>query len=340
MINEICILLLFVVLGGVLLYRAKITDTCNDFFDKNWSLALKGLCCIVVILVHIPNEHSTRLQNMMGSFAFVAVTVFFMISGYGLSVNRNRKGYMQHFWRNRMVTLIVPMLLTNIVAEVVNLISGVTDHIVYNLFAVNGFVVMITACYVIFYIANQFKSLNEHMKSIITCLGILVLSIFAFLFENHIPFTVWPVPCLGFIYGILIADHRTQIIEVLNKQKIVDAKTILLILASIVIGGGYAKAKHIFFWGDYVLRACLAIVLIALLIKITAYIRFESKAALALGTISYEVYLSHVIVIELFTSYCGSLNSGMYVVGVVVVTLVLSYIIHKVDQKIIVQLRA
>ena len=90
MINEICILLLFVVLGGVLLYRAKITDTCNDFFDKNWSLALKGLCCIVVILVHIPNEHSTRLQNMMGSFAFVAVTVFFMISGYGLSVNRNR----------------------------------------------------------------------------------------------------------------------------------------------------------------------------------------------------------------------------------------------------------
>lgn len=88
------------------------------------------------------------------------------------------------------------------------------------------------------------------------------------------------------------------------------------------------------------LRACLAIVLIALLIKITAYIRFESKAALALGTISYEVYLSHVIVIELFTSYCESLNSGMYVVGVVVVTLVLSYIIHKVDQKIIVQLRA
>lgn len=243
MINEICILLLFVVLGGVLLYRAKITDTCNDFFDKNWSLVLKGLCCIVVILVHIPNEHSTRLQSMMGSFAFVAVTVFFMISGYGLSVNRNRKGYMQHFWRNRMVTLIVPMLLTNIVAEVVNLISGVTDHIVYNLFAVNGFVVMITACYVIFYIANQFKSLNEHMKSIITCLGILVLSILAFLFENHIPFTVWPVPCLGFIYGILIADHRTQIIEVLNKQKIVDAKTILLILASIVIGGGVCESK-------------------------------------------------------------------------------------------------
>ena len=136
-----------------------------------------------------------------------------------------------------MVTLIVPMLLTNIVAEAVNLISGVADHIVYNLLAVNGFVVMITACYVIFYIAYQFESLNEHMKSIITCLGILVLSILAFLFEKHIPFTVWPVPCLGFIYGMLIADNRTQIIGILNKQKIVDAKTILLILASIVIGG-------------------------------------------------------------------------------------------------------
>ncbi|MFR8389397.1 hypothetical protein [Anaerobutyricum hallii] len=84
----------------------------------------------------------------------------------------------------------------------------------------------------------------------------------------------------------------------------------------------------------------MAIALIVLLIKITAHIRFESKTALALGTISYEVYLSHVIVIDLFTSYCGSLSSGMYVVGVVVVTLVLSYIIHKVDQKIMVKVRA
>lgn len=275
---------------------------------------------------------------MIGSFAFVAVTVFFMISGYGLSVNRNRNGYMQHFWRNRMVTLIIPMLLTNIVAEVVNLISGVTDRIVYKLFAVNGFVVMITACYVIFYIAYQIKALNDHMKCIITCLGILVLSILAFLFENHIPFTVWPVPCLGFIYGMLIADNRTQIIGILNKQKIVDAKTILLILASIAIGGD-AKAKHIFFWGSYVLRAFLAIVLIVLLIKITAHIRFESKAALALGIISYEVYLSHGIIIDLFNSFCGGLNSGLYIVGVIIETLLLSSIIRWLDHKFISRIR-
>ena len=47
----------------------------------------------------------------------------------------------------------------------------------------------------------------------------------------------------------------------------------------------------------------MAIVLIVLLIKITAHIRFESKAALALGTISYEVYLSHGIIIDLFNSF-------------------------------------
>ena len=243
MINEVCILLLFIVLGSVLLYGVKITNSCSDFFDKNWSLTLKGLCCIIVILVHIPSEHSTHLQNLIGSFAFVAVTIFFMISGYGLSVNKNRKGYMQHFWRNRMVALIIPMLLINVVSEIVNLISGVTDHIIYNLFAINGFVLMITACYAIFYIVYQFGSLNDQMKGIITCLGILVLSISAFLFEKFIPFIVWPVPCLGFIYGMLIADNRTQIIEVLNKQKIVDAKTILLILASIVIGGGVCESK-------------------------------------------------------------------------------------------------
>ena len=58
--------------------------------------------------------------------------------------------------------------------------------------------------------------------------------------------------------------------------------------------------------------------LIVLLIKITAHIRFESKAALALGTISYEVYLSHGIIIDLFNSFCGGLNSGLYIVGVII----------------------
>lgn len=98
-----------------------------------------------------------------------------------------------------MVALIIPMLLTNIVAEIVNLLCGITDHIIYNLLAINGFVLIIMACYAVFYVMYQFSSLNNQIKSVITCLCIFVLSVLAFTFEKYIPFTVWPVPCLGFI---------------------------------------------------------------------------------------------------------------------------------------------
>lgn len=340
MINEVCVLLLLVCIGIITLYKVKITDDCDNLFDKNWSLALKGLCCIVVILVHIPEEHSTHLQNLIGSFAFVAVSIFFLISGYGVSVSKNRKGYMEHFWKNRMAALLLPMFLVNVMATIVKLICGETVNIIYSLLTVNSFVLMITACYAIFYVVYRFCKADNRKKCFITCLGIFVLSILAFVFENIALFTVWPVPCLGFIYGICLAENRQKIVECLEKQKRFDWQMIFLVVLSIAIGGGYTKAKHIFFLGNYVLRACLAIVLIALLIKITAHMQFKNKAILSLGKISYEVYLSHGIIIELFNEFCSELDQGLYIIGVIAMTILLSYFTHSLNQKIIAKIRA
>lgn len=339
MINEVCVLLLLVCIGIITLYKVKITDDCDNLFDKNWSLTLKGLCCIVVILVHIPEEHSTHLQNLIGSFAFVAVSIFFLVSGYGVSISKNRKGYMEHFWKNRMAALLIPMFLVNVIATIVKLICGEKVNIVYSLLVVNSFVLMITACYAIFYVVHRFCKADNRKQCFITCLGIFILSVLAFAFENTTPFTVWPVPCLSFIYGICLAENRSKIVTWIKKQKCFDWRTILLVVLSIAIGGGYTKAKYIFFLGNYVLRAFLAIVLIALLIKLTAHMQFNNKVILSLGKISYEVYLSHGIVIELFDKFCGEFDQGLYIIGVVAMTILLSYFTHLLNQKIITKIR-
>ena len=87
------------------------------------------------------------------------------------------------------------------------------------------------------------------------------------------------------------------------------------------------------------LRAFLAIVLIALLIKLTAHMQFNNKVILSLGKISYEVYLSHGIVIELFDKFCGEFDQGLYIIGVVAMTILLSYFTHLLNQKIIAKIR-
>ena len=70
-------------------------------FDKNFTGVLKGVSAIVVVFVHVPELYHNAAQRMVMSFGFVAVTVFFMISAYGMqfSANRSPDKYLSHFWR-------------------------------------------------------------------------------------------------------------------------------------------------------------------------------------------------------------------------------------------------
>lgn len=87
------------------------------------------------------------------------------------------------------------------------------------------------------------------------------------------------------------------------------------------------------------LRACLAIVLIALLIKITAHMQFNNKVILSLGKISYEVYLSHGIIIEVMSLLGSKLKPGLYILSVIIVTVLLSYLVNLVTRGIIKSIR-
>lgn len=49
----------------------------NQMLNVFYTTAMKGLACIVVVLVHIPAQHSNPVQDMIGSFGFVGVTAFF-----------------------------------------------------------------------------------------------------------------------------------------------------------------------------------------------------------------------------------------------------------------------
>ena len=71
-----------------LLWKAKLTDDTGHFFDKNNSNAMRGFWCFIVILVHTPVVYQNTIQDIMGSFAYVGVTFFFMASGFGLTINK------------------------------------------------------------------------------------------------------------------------------------------------------------------------------------------------------------------------------------------------------------
>lgn len=52
------------------------------------------------MLVHVPYAYQNRIQGMIGSFAYIGVTFFFMTSSYGLALSLTKKPEkIKHFWR-------------------------------------------------------------------------------------------------------------------------------------------------------------------------------------------------------------------------------------------------
>lgn len=121
MTDYILTALIPIALALVVLWKSRKADTQDFFMSKDYTTVLKGLCCIIVILVHIPLVHANKLQDGIGSFAYVCVTLFFLMSAYGMSLSMTRKAdYMKHFWRNRLAALLVPQLLVNSASAIYN----------------------------------------------------------------------------------------------------------------------------------------------------------------------------------------------------------------------------
>ena len=80
----------------------------ESFLSQTYTASLKALCCFSVILAH---TGAGEKYCLLGCVHWVAVSLFFLFSGYGLAYNvRHRAGYLQAFYR-RLLKVIIPLLL-------------------------------------------------------------------------------------------------------------------------------------------------------------------------------------------------------------------------------------
>lgn len=74
--------LVLLFMAFILIYKAKLTKDTSHFFNLTNTTAMRGFWCIIVILVHIPAVYQNRIQDLMGSFAYIGVTV--LLYDFGL----------------------------------------------------------------------------------------------------------------------------------------------------------------------------------------------------------------------------------------------------------------
>lgn len=320
-------MLLTIILVSVFFVNASYSDINSGFFDKENSMALRGFWCLVIILVHIPVAYQNTIQDMIGSFAYIGVTFFFMTSGYGLKkmFERNPKS-IRLFWRKRLPKLVIPCLTVNLFSILV--LPTIKKNIILRFININGWVQWLLICYFVFWLSYRF--MKEKYRDIIICILIVLISLGIYYIKQkgYIYGTTWCVEVMGFIWGILLANLQKEMISFVNKKWVRNLAIIGLLSA--VSGIFYLKYKMVIFIGDYLLKIFLGFIIIKLLLIFNVRISIQNKVSLAIGKISYEIYLLQWVVIPLI-NLLPLRNSWIFIYLVLSVTVIMGFIINSID---------
>ncbi len=328
--------------GGNALVHSKPQD--NQFFTKDYTTVLKGLCCLIVIYVHVKPPFDNALQDAIGSFGYVCVTIFFLISAYGMMLSAERKeDYLHNFWRNRLVSLLIPAFLINVVSFCLDIVNKNT-YTFSALYHLNGYVAVLLQWCLWFYIVMLCKKKwfpeNNRLTDIILIAGVIVSSLILYfwVYSGNSAGAGWCFERIGLIWGVLLYRYFDQFVLWMSKSRL--AKIAILTIVGGMLGIGYLKFKLVYFFGAYLLKIILGVAIILLLFTATSNRKFGDKISLWLGNISYEVYLSHGIVMATLATWLfENVNSGVFILLTVLVTLTLSTIVHSIAKPIVKLLR-
>lgn len=289
----------------------------NSFMSIEDTTFLRGFWCIIVVLVHVPAAYQNRIQDMIGSFAFIGVTFFFMTSAYGLKyVVAHKENYLRGFWIKRLPAILVPVLLSNVVIAAMKMLQG--NHVsILSFFYVNDWVKVLLFFYLVFwivyYVTDKMKIRGGYWKDVLICLVVIAYSLICQLSSQRITWGRAP-ESLGFVYGILAANCIDQLKEWTGSPQWVK-KSVLLFLLGGITGVAYLKFKPVEFFGSYCLKVALGVVLLLLILQLTRRMRIGNKVMAFLGGISYEVYLLHGAVFTLLAEV-AVIKTRVYLSGV------------------------
>lgn len=299
--------------------RASLADM--FFFEKDQTNALRGIWCLVILLVHIPAAYQNRIQDMIGSFAYVGVTFFFMTSGYGLMLSLEKKGpaALDGFWSRRLGKLLVPMALTNVLTVLSEvLLTGV--FAAEKLFLLTGFVRQLLLFYLVFWAVCRAE---RGIKAVYAAVILLIGAIYAMELAWG---GFWPVEAYGFLYGMVLARNYGRFRSMAAKYW--NRGFAAALVCSLVLGVLYLKGKHVPFWGDYLLRILLGISVLLSVLLTGGRISPVNPVTAFLGEISYEVYLLHGLAFTLVEAM-GITGSWPFILCSIALTLILSVFVSR-----------
>ena len=300
---------------------------------KDRTDVVRGLACILIVLHHFCAKlmgmgYSNFLINLIGLRGGVTgVTVFFFLSGWGLSESQLRHRYdAWTFAKKRLIRVFIPLVFTNLIYYPFVLWSqgksfNWADFILnaLNIHPIDGvtwYCNVLILFYFLFYISFLFKK-KGHIAASITVLTVLY-AIYSTYTNPDAPFKVYSL--IGFPLGVIFSLYKDKICNKYFIASICSLIPILLVLSFI-----FTKYNNLFIANLY----SLAVVLV--LVVLIAKYSLRSKSFLFLGKYSYEIYLLHFKALVILSTFGLALWYPLVFIGIVIP---LSVVVNKLLAKI------
>lgn len=311
-------------IGLVILILCSIEKSdSNILFSLNWTTTIRGICCIIVVFSHLGVD-----EYNIGYLHFVAVSFFFMFSGYGLIFSiRNKADYIDKGLPKHLLKLIIPYLFILLLKSWLqcDIASG-------GIYYLNVIILFYVAFYLIY------KFIPKYQNSIL----ILTILIYSLLIQYYCEassereyfwrFWGWGSQSIGFIYGVIWGIKYEFLNKYVNKYK-----KVLEIVSVIVLGiSGFSylmvRDVNLISWRAYILRIIISFAMLVIIVSLTDRVRFKSAVLEYVGGISYYIFICHGFVISILEQKLPKNfipNSNLYIIMVFVITLGMSALLAK-----------
>lgn len=319
----------------------QVCESKDVWLSKEKTKCLKGILAICVLACHLRGRmlflNDTIIGSILTALGYLSVSVFFFLSGYGVTISYKKKGYdyIKTFPKKRLLSFYVVYLTALIIYLVYKLVVIGTSAFNWLLviksltfggtFVNNGWYLQaILIFYIIFYFSFKFLK-NDKVRVFVVAALLAIYSICCLIFKNL--GEIWCECSFSFLFGICWAlyEEKNKMFFDKNKNYWISIVLIFFVaVATILYGAKQGIAGYI----RIPIRMISAVAFAFLVILIMKKFPINFFITKFLGHYSMEIYIIHGLFISLFCDVFAITNAWVFISLVCVCTIVSAIILN------------
>ncbi len=326
---------IYLFLPIVSIYKINKRGNSELYLNIDVTNSLKGLAIIMIIVHHIIQKNADFVLLLpFLNFGCIGVSVFLLLSGYGITTSyKNKKNYMHGFLIDKFLRLYISFFIVYVLFLVISMLNDNNISfklIIFNLLTMSypkqimWYLKVQLLMYVIFYFIYR-TSLEDYEKARLMIILTFIYIIIAKVIRLE---AYWYNTSIFFPLGVLLVEYKEKILNLLKKY------STLLLIVSVLIFLGIVIFRFMFGdMGKTRIIDIIAMIIFNILILSMCYMfNINSYFLKFMGKISLELYLIHIILLsEINTWHIDSIYN--YILFFIIVILI-SFILNKIHKKI------